>query len=285
MNIYEIKTRPPNSNSSMLNNHQLSQNQFQNQQYLSRRTAHIQNALKQQRSSSVSSSNAIHNSQLPNTAIKAQIPVTQVRLKNSETPKPSSIGRSFNYFTNNSTPSSPLISTHHGHNSGKYVARVVTNNNGLRTLVSTSASYLPTDSTEDLTSLTTRNNISTNKATVLPVYYQNENLITTLPIISPLSTQSSSASSSSSSSSVSSSNLLRNGTGPFPNLVSNSACSGVGSATAIVHNNSSNNNIRNLSFQQSPSFNHSRINKIQSSNNSSDSFAYQFSFQLNNTLF
>ncbi|CAF1014878.1 unnamed protein product [Brachionus calyciflorus] len=183
MNIFEVKTRLPNS--SLFNQP-------------SRRSPIT--SIRQPRSSSLSASK---NDFLFGT-VRTNIPVRHIELENS---KPTN----FSYFTHRSTPPSPLPTLRIPDNTGKYIARIVSNSTGRPTLVSSSASYFqPMDSNEDIPNVTT----------ILPVYYQRDSLDGTLPSIRKSST-------SSSSSSLSLKNNI------------STASSGVGSANSFLNSQNS----------------------------------------------
>ncbi|RNA18923.1 hypothetical protein BpHYR1_027070 [Brachionus plicatilis] len=120
MNIFEIKTRLPNSGI-----------------FQSSRRSPI--SIRQPRSSSLSSSRNDFTG-----SVRTNIPVHHFGEENS---KPTS----FSYFR--STPSSPLPSRF-ADNTGKYIARVVNNSSNKPTLISSSNSYhQPNDSEEKVTTL------------------------------------------------------------------------------------------------------------------------------------
>lgn len=243
--MFEITTRPPNTyvfNNGTTNYQQ--QPQYTTNQ-LHRRSQASPN--KYRSSSVTSSANSAYRNLNPsvnqiyffNTTNGATTNPNQTNPNVTTLPvsTPPSPALSYNYYNRNNLNGTTSMNT------GKFVARVVSSNNNpstnaTRNLLSSSATHFQPN--EQTSSSNTKANVNTNNGTtVLPVYYQTaDSITTTLPVIKQTSNPSSANSSQSSQSQ--SIGYLKQNNSLLPSLVSNSANSGVGSATATVtvNNNS-----------------------------------------------
>ena len=263
--MFEITTRPPNTyvfNNGTTNYQQ--QPQYTTNQ-LHRRSQASPNKY---RSSSVTSSansayrnlnpsvNQIYFFNTTNGAANSNSNSNQTNPNVTTLPvsTPPSPALSYNYYNRNNLNGTTSMNT------GKFIARVVNNpsTNATRNLISSSATHFqPNEQTSSSTTSDlgyakplTKANVNTNNGTtVLPVYYQTaDSITTTLPVIKQTSNPSSANSSQSSQSQ--SMGYLKQNNSLLPSLVSNSANSGVGSATATVtvNNNSIAGNLINFFF-------------------------------------